>query len=108
MNFTGPSGVIKVGNIPQSVPTEKRLRIKVGEQVSSTFIVSDNVYTMAKDAALKFFGIQRSGNSESWFHGPSHVKDGAGTVVVTIGYKPKETETQLSVKEGDLPRGNQG
>ena len=105
VNFTGPSGVIKVGNIPQSVPTEKRLRIKVGEQVSSTFIVSDNVYTMAKDAALKFFGIQRSGNSESWFHGPSHVKDGAGTVVVTIGNKPKETETQLSVKEGDLQGG---
>ena len=81
VDFSGTSGIIQVGNIPQSVPTDKRLRIKVGEDVSSTFIVSDNVYTMAKDATLKFFGIQRSGNSSSWFHGPSHVKDGGGPVV---------------------------
>ena len=78
---TGPSGAILVGNIPQSVPTDKRLRIKVGDEVSSTFIVSDDVYTMAKDATLKFFGIQRSGNSQSWFHGPSHTKDGGGAIV---------------------------
>jgi hypothetical protein len=37
---------------------------------------------MAKDATLKFFGIQRSGNSESWFHGPSHTKDGGGIITV--------------------------
>ena len=42
--------------------------------------MSDDVYTMAKDATLKFFGIQRSGNSESWFHGPSHTKDGGGAI----------------------------
>lgn len=80
VEFTGPSGIIQVGNIPQNVPTEKRLRIKVGDEISSTFIVSDDVYTMAKDATLKFFGIQRSGNSESWFHGPSHTKDGGGAI----------------------------
>ena len=81
VEFTGPSGKIFVGKIPQSVPTDKRLRIKVGDEFSSTFIVSDDVYTMAKDATLKFFGIQRSGNSESWFHGPSHMKDGGGSAV---------------------------
>ena len=80
VEITGPEGNIFVGKIPQNVPTEKRLRIKVGDEISSTFIVSDDVYTMAKDAALKFFGIQRSGNSESWFHGPSHLKDGGGFV----------------------------
>ncbi len=81
VEFTGPSGNIFVGHIPQSVPTNKRLRIKVGDEISSTFIVSNDVYTMAKDATLKFFGIQRSGNSESWFHGPSHTKDGGGAIV---------------------------
>ena len=81
VEFTGPSGKIFIGKIPQSVPTDKRLRIKVGNEISSTFIVSDEVYTMAKDATLKFFGIQRSGDSESWFHGPSHTKDGGGPLV---------------------------
>lgn len=80
VEITGPEGNIFVGKIPQNVPTEKRLRIKVGDEISSTFIVSDDVYTMAKDATLKFFGIQRSGNSESWFHGPSHTKDGGGAI----------------------------
>ena len=80
VNITGPAGTIFVGKIPQNVPTDKRLRIKVGDEISSTFIVSDDVYTMAKDAALKFFGIQRSGNSQSWFHGPSHTKDGGGVI----------------------------
>ena len=82
VEITGPEGNIFVGKIPQNVPTEKRLRIKVGDEISSTFIVSDDVYTMAKDATLKFFGIQRSGNSESWFHGPSHTKDGGGIITV--------------------------
>ena len=81
VEFTGPSGIIQIGKIPESVPTNERLRIKVGNDISSTFIVSDDVYTMAKDATLKFFGIQRSGNSESWFHGPSHTKDGGGPIV---------------------------
>ena len=58
-----------------SLPTDKRLRIKVGKEYSSTFIVSDKVYSMVRDANLKFFGVQRSGDSESWFHGPSHVHD---------------------------------
>ena len=81
VEFTGPSGIIQIGKIPESVPTNERLRIKVGNDISSTFIVSKDVYTMAKDATLKFFGIQRSGNSESWFHGPSHTKDGGGPIV---------------------------
>ena len=104
VNFTGPSGIIQVGNIPQSVPTDKRLRIKVGDNISSTFIISDDVYTMAMDASLKFFGIQRSGNSESWFHGPSHVKDGAGKVV--IGTETDAvTSNSISPKAGDLQGG---
>lgn len=100
VEFNGPSGSILVGNIPQSVPTDKRLRIKVGDEISSTFIVSEDVYTMVKDAAIKFFGIQRSGNSDSWFHGPSHVKDGAGKVVLD-----EKVVSGVTANEGDLQGG---
>ena len=103
VDFTGPSGKIFIGNIPQSVPTGTRLRIKVGNEISSTFIVSDDVYTMAKDASLKFFGIQRSGNSESWFHGPSHQKDGGGKLVNLVTGNAVTDTTYL--KEGDLQGG---
>lgn len=102
VEITGPEGNIFVGKIPQNVPTEKRLRIKVGDEISSTFIVSDDVYTMVKDASLKFFGIQRSGNSESWFHGPSHLKDGGGKVVLAGGSSEAEGYTS---KEGALQGG---
>ena len=104
VEITGPSGKIFVGKIPQSVPTDKRLRIKVGDEISSTFIVSEDVYTMAKDASLKFFGIQRSGDSKSWFHGPSHTKDGAGNVVVVENYTSEAAEGYTS-KEGALQGG---
>ena len=81
VDITGQSGIIQVGHIPSNLPTDTRLRIKVGNDISSTFIVSDRVYSMVKDAALKFYGINRSGNSESWFHPASHTKDGGGPVV---------------------------
>ena len=101
VDFTGQSGIIQIGNIPESAPTDTRLRIKVGDDISSTFIISDDVYTMAKDATLKFLGIQRSGNSESWFHGPSHVKDGAGKVVIGN----EATKSSIKPKAGDLQGG---
>lgn len=81
VDITGQSGTIMVGRIPQGVPTETRLRIKVGNDISSTFIVSDKVYSMIRSAALKFYGINRSGNGESWFHPASHTKDGGGPIV---------------------------
>jgi len=81
VDIKGQSGTIMIGNIPQGVPTETRLRIKVGNDISSTFIISDKVYSMVKDAALKFYGINRSGNGQSWFHPASHTLDGGGPVV---------------------------
>ncbi len=81
VDIKGQSGMIMIGSIPQGVPTETRLRIKVGDDISSTFIVSNKVYSMVKDAALKFYGINRSGNGESWFHPASHTKDGGGPIV---------------------------
>ncbi len=82
VDITGQSGTVQIGNIPQNVPVETRLRVKVGNDISSTFIISDKVYTMVRDAALKFYGINRSGDGDSWFHPASHMKDGAGGVVV--------------------------
>jgi len=72
-----PTTKLCVGKLADmaSLPTDKRLRIKVGKEYSSTFIVSDRVYSMVRDANLKFFGVQRSGDSESWFHKASHVHD---------------------------------
>ncbi len=74
---TGPSGALKKGQLPDGLPENERLRIKVGDEYSSTFIISDRVYSMLRDAVLKFYGVNRSGNSESWFHNPSHLKDGS-------------------------------
>ena len=71
------SKIVCIGKLAEAagLPNNQRLRIKVGKEYSSTFIISENVYSMLRDATLKFFGAQRSGNSESWFHGPSHVND---------------------------------
>ncbi len=81
VNITGQSGSIQVGKLGNlSLPTETRLRIKVGNDISSTFIISDKVYSMVRSAALKFYGINRSGYGESWFHPASHTKDGAGPI----------------------------
>ncbi len=79
VDITGQSGIIQIGHIPGTVPTETRLRIKVGNDISSTFIVSNKVYTMVKDAALKFYGINRSGYGDSWFHPASHTLDGGAS-----------------------------
>jgi len=73
----GPSGALKRGYLPDGLPENERLRIKVGNDYSSTFIISDRVYSMLRDAVIKFYGINRSGNSESWFHPASHLKDGS-------------------------------
>lgn len=81
LEINGQSGSIQIGNIPQNVPTNTRLRIKVGADISSTFIISDNVYAMVRAAELKFYGINRSGNGDSWFHKASHTLDGGGPVV---------------------------
>lgn len=81
-SVSGEEKTVCVGKLADmaGLPTNKRLRIKVGQEYSSTFIISDEVYSMVRDAGLKFFGAQRSGDSESWFHGPSHMNDGDGAL----------------------------
>ena len=74
---SGPTGPLQMGLLPDGLPENERLRIKVGNDYSSTFIISDHVYTMLRDALVKYFGVARSGNSESWFHPASHTLDGS-------------------------------
>ena len=96
----GPTGKICIGNLTQAtgLSSDIRYRVKVLNQYSATFIISDKVYSMVRDATLKFYGINRSGNSESWFHKPSHTKDGAGSFVMgtgaVSGFTPKEGALQ--------------
>ncbi|MBK8801901.1 MAG: glycoside hydrolase family 9 protein [Fibrobacteres bacterium] len=75
MTGTLVSGPLMAGILPATLPAG-RYRILVGADSSVPFIVSDNVYAMARDAALKFFGVARSGDYESWFHPNSHMWDG--------------------------------
>jgi hypothetical protein len=75
MTGTKVSGTIYEGFIPASVPSG-RYSIKVGTDTSVRFIVSPNVYGMVRDATIKFFGINRSGDAQSWFHAGSHTWDG--------------------------------
>lgn len=69
------SGALWQGVLPASTPYG-HFRIVVGTDTSAPFVVSDNVYGMARDAALKFFGVARSGPYQSWFHPASHLWDG--------------------------------
>ena len=41
VDITGQAGKLMIGHIPQGIPTETRLRIKVGNDFSSTFIISN-------------------------------------------------------------------
>ena len=53
----------------------------VGKDTSATFHVHPSIYNAIFENSLKFFGVQRCGNTNSWFHAPCHLKDGS-----EIGY----------------------
>lgn len=102
LSIPGQSGTIQIGQLGNmALPTDTRLRIKVGNNISSTFIISDRVYSMVRSAALKFYGINRSGYGESWFHPASHTKDGAGPVsLVSDGAERSYDESLAGTLEG--------
>jgi hypothetical protein len=56
---------------------EGRFRIAVGPDTSLPFEIRPTIYNDVLETSLKFFGIARSGDNDSWFHGPSHMKDGS-------------------------------
>jgi len=66
---------------------EGAYKIVVGADTSAKFMIKADVYGMVKDAVLKYFGVARCGNNDSWFHAPCHLKDpvrAAGTTPGTI------------------------
>ena len=64
------------GTLPTDLKEGHYYRVIVGTDTSVAFLVSDNIYGHVRDALLKFMGINRSGDGPSWFHAPSHLKDG--------------------------------
>jgi len=63
------------GTLPATLPAG-RYRVVVGTDTSAPFQVSDSLYGWVRDAAVRFLGVQRSGDF-SWFHGPAHMDDGS-------------------------------
>lgn len=56
---------------------EGTYRIAIGADTSVPFAIRETIYNDVFELALKFFGIQRSGDNDSWFHKPSHLLDGS-------------------------------
>lgn len=73
--MSGPevSGTVYKGVLP-SLP-EGRYRVRVGPDESEPFVVDSRVYSMTKDALLKYYGVARCGDNDSWFHPPCHLLD---------------------------------
>lgn len=48
-----------------------------GHDTSATFHVHPSIFNAVLENSLKFFGIQRCGNTDSHLHAPCHLKDGS-------------------------------
>jgi hypothetical protein len=66
-------GNIYEGLINLTVPGT--YKIIVGSDTSAKFVINDQIYSWIRDALLKFYGINRCGDSKSWFHPACHLKD---------------------------------
>jgi hypothetical protein len=73
MQSAAVSGTVYEGKINVAQPG--RYRVKVGNDLSAPFWIDENVYGWVRDAAIKFPGVNRCGDSQSWFHGACHLKD---------------------------------
>jgi len=69
------TGAVAEGFLPATLPAGGPYRLVSASDTSSPFMVDDDLYGKVRDATLRFFGVQRSGNSSSWFHGPAHLDD---------------------------------
>jgi hypothetical protein len=52
-------------------------RVVVANDTSLPFGIRETVYNDVFETSLKFFGAQRCGNTDSWFHKACHTKDGS-------------------------------
>lgn len=60
-----------------SLTTPGKYFVVIGTDTSASFLIDANIYNSIFETALKFFGIQRCGNTNSQIHGPCHLKDGS-------------------------------
>lgn len=51
--------------------------VVVGKDTSATFHIHPSIFNSILESSLKFFGIQRCGNTKSHFHAACHLKDGS-------------------------------
>ncbi len=51
--------------------------VVVGKDTSATFFINDKIFNAIFENALKFYGVQRCGNTKSQLHGACHLKDGS-------------------------------
>ena len=74
---TGPrrSGALTEFVLPADLPAGGPYRVVWSPDTSAEFFVDDDIYGKLRDASLRFFGVQRSGNSSSWFRPPTHLDD---------------------------------
>ena len=52
-----------------------KYRVVVGSDTSAEFLIDEQIYSWVRDALLKFYGANRCGDSQSWFHGACHLQD---------------------------------
>lgn len=88
------SGTLHQARLPASLPPGGPYRIAAGPDTSMPFRIDDRIYDGVRDAALRHFGTQRSGNRDSWMHGPSHTDDPAPGGWYDGGSHLKEAPTQ--------------
>lgn len=120
------------------VTREGTYRVAVGRDTSLPFGIRETIYNDVFESSLKFFGAQRCGNTDSWFHKACHTKDGSalghegelhggwhdcgdhGKYGETVGYAatvlalaytsfPQKAEDRFGASYNDtLPFGNDG
>ncbi|MDR2693154.1 MAG: glycoside hydrolase family 9 protein [Chitinispirillales bacterium] len=73
MQSAAVSGTVYEGKINVGAPGQ--YRVKVGNDISAPFWIHEDVYGYVRDAAIKFPGANRCGDSESWLHGACHLRD---------------------------------
>lgn len=115
---------------------EGRFFMTVGNDTSAVFRIDDKIYNHIFETVLKFFGVNRCGDTHSWIHGPCHLLDGSavgkdltggwhdcgdhGKYSETVGYAgvvmsltyalwPEKAEDYYGASYNDtLPFGNDG
>jgi hypothetical protein len=59
-----------------SFKTTGNYYLKCGQDTSAHFQIDPKVYNFVFETTMKFFGAQRCGKTDSWFHKNCHLKDG--------------------------------